>query len=285
MTNIGAEVVGKLVTSSEKSPQGVVVLTPVNLVGAIVKSVEAFWVPIVNEPVEKMFPPATRRLPVVMARPLDEARPEATSPPENVEVAADVFVIEPPEMERPPVASSRAAEIPPVKVDVAAEVLRIEPSVTVRPFVERSPAADTPPTKVEVAVPRTAIVFVATRSAIVVVAVMTALPTTASGVPGDEVPTPIFPPPVKTIEPPVTVRPPEAERLVMVRPARVDVAPPLKLMEPPVTVRPADDASPPPETVSPESVNVEVAADVERMDPAVMRMPADEDRPAVAMPP
>ena len=86
-------------------------------------------------------------------------------PPEKVEVADDVFKIEPPVMVRP---CEREAEVParpPEKVDVAVLVFKREPAVIVRPADEESPAVAIPPEKVDVPVESEMMVPVAVKPA------------------------------------------------------------------------------------------------------------------------
>ena len=73
-------------------------------------------------------PDVLRIDPLVMVMPLEEARPAAETPPENVEVPADVTLTVPDESMPPPVIvmplleESPFVEMPPVNVEVALEV-------------------------------------------------------------------------------------------------------------------------------------------------------------------
>ena len=79
-------------------------------------------------------------------------------PPENVDVAVEVFNIEPPVIvspftdARPPLLLLPDARMPPLNVEVAVDVLRIEPPVIVRPAEAARLVAPMPPLNVEVAV-------------------------------------------------------------------------------------------------------------------------------------
>jgi len=78
----------------------------------------------------------------------------ADNPPANEEVAVPTFTREP-FSEMPEVEFKREAEMPPVKVEVAEEVFKIEPAVMVKPAEDERPAAWMPPVKDEVAEPVT----------------------------------------------------------------------------------------------------------------------------------
>ena len=75
-------------------------------------------------------------------------------PPAKVDVADEVFVIDPAVMFNPPDEERDATERP-VNVEVAAEVTKRDPPVTVRPFELANPAAWIPPVNVVVAAPIT----------------------------------------------------------------------------------------------------------------------------------
>lgn len=67
-------------------------------------------------------------------------RPATARPPENVEVAVERLMTEPPEMVRPAEAVREGRINPPLQVEVAVDVLVIEPPETARPPV--TPRAD-----------------------------------------------------------------------------------------------------------------------------------------------
>jgi hypothetical protein len=91
---------------------------------------------------------------VAIRRPFVVVSPAATIPPLNVEVAAEVERMFPPEMTIPWLEERPTAEIPPANEELETEVFKIIPPVIVRPFDEESPLVCTPAAKVEEAPPR-----------------------------------------------------------------------------------------------------------------------------------